>query len=164
MNRVQTCEYTPSHIANFFLEQKGHKIDNLKLNKIVYIALGFSLALLEEDLFEENVEAWTYGPVIPSLYHEFKDNAREVIDRLSCFYSYTHDSLYRPKMKKDNSDLNTLMETVYEKYGRLPSSTLVTITHKKGTPWAQTFEDNTFRKVIEKKVIKDYYKSLTNHA
>ena len=49
--------YTPSHIANFFLSQKEHRIDNLKINKIVYIALGFSLAVLDRDLFNEEIEA-----------------------------------------------------------------------------------------------------------
>ena len=43
--------------------------------KRVYIAHGFSLAINKESLLDkrfDKVEAWKYGPVIPSVYHSFK--------------------------------------------------------------------------------------------
>src|SRR5690606_17024633 len=63
-------------VANYFLSQSnadaGDLISNLKLQKLVYYAQGFSLALLDEPLFEDEIEAWMHGPVVPALYREFK--------------------------------------------------------------------------------------------
>ena len=67
-------KYFPAHIANYFIE--NGKYDNFTLNKLVYITKGFALATLDDGLFEEEVEAWKYGPVISSLYHEFKQFPR----------------------------------------------------------------------------------------
>lgn len=43
----------------------------LKLIKLVYLAYGWSIAL-DYRLFDEPIVAWKHGPVIRSLYHEFK--------------------------------------------------------------------------------------------
>ena len=60
-------------IVNEFLDLASEdKITNLKLVKLCYIAQGLSLALLDKPLFSEPIEAWQYGPVVPSVYHEFK--------------------------------------------------------------------------------------------
>jgi len=44
----------------------------MKLQKLVYYAHGWHLALNNEPLIDEQVECWQYGPVISSLFHEFK--------------------------------------------------------------------------------------------
>ncbi len=63
-------------VANYFLslvnEDQGEGITNMKMQKLVYYAQGFSLAMLNKPLFEEPIEAWQYGPVVPTLYHAFK--------------------------------------------------------------------------------------------
>ena len=68
--------YEPTAIANhFILMAKQDRIKDLtpmKLIKLVYIAYAWHLALHSKPLFNEKIEAWPYGPVIPSLYHEFK--------------------------------------------------------------------------------------------
>ncbi len=44
----------------------------MKLLKITYIAHGFYLGMKQRSLFENNVQAWQYGAVIPDLYHVIK--------------------------------------------------------------------------------------------
>ena len=63
--------YSASCIANYFIENTK-SIDNLRLNKFVYIAYGLALVYKERELFKDRIEAWEYGPVIPAIYHEFK--------------------------------------------------------------------------------------------
>ena len=69
-------EYSAKAIANYFLElaaKHGEKVTPLKIQKLVYIAHGWHLALYEKPLvYDEFAEAWEYGPVFPSIYHEFK--------------------------------------------------------------------------------------------
>ena len=62
--------------AKYFLaqvsEDAGDLISNLKLQKLLYYAQGFHLALYDQPLFPEAIEAWTHGPVVPDLYRHYK--------------------------------------------------------------------------------------------
>ncbi len=53
-------------VADFFIQMTNHseddQITNLKLNKLLYYAQGAFLARTGKPLFENNMEAWTYGP------------------------------------------------------------------------------------------------------
>jgi len=51
----------------------------MQLIKLVYIAHGWTLGLYNQPLIGKQVEAWTYGPVIPSVYHDFKHYGRDPI-------------------------------------------------------------------------------------
>ncbi|WP_208932366.1 Panacea domain-containing protein [[Haemophilus] ducreyi] len=60
---------------NYFLsqcnsEENGDLISNLKIQKLVYYAQGFSLAINNKPLFSEKIQAWTHGPVTPELYNK----------------------------------------------------------------------------------------------
>lgn len=62
-------------IAEYFIQlanDTGSFISNLKLQKLVYYAQAWHLALYGEPLFDEDFEAWVHGPVIPQLYQEYK--------------------------------------------------------------------------------------------
>ena len=63
-------------IANFFIDLSNsleeELMTNLKVNKLVYLAQAWSLVRLGKPLFCENIQAWQYGPVIPSVYNTFK--------------------------------------------------------------------------------------------
>ena len=71
---IETTFKTPSEVTNFFLRKswkEGSDITVMKLIKILWFAYGFWLALTKKRLFDEQFEAWRYGPVVPSIYHEF---------------------------------------------------------------------------------------------
>jgi uncharacterized phage-associated protein len=62
-------------IADYFIwlaNDTGSFISNLKLQKLVYYAQAWHLALHHQPLFDEDFEAWIHGPVIPALYQEHK--------------------------------------------------------------------------------------------
>ena len=66
----------PLEIANFFIkiansENEG-SITNMKLNKLLYFAQAWSLTKYGEPLFEEEIQAWQHGPVVPSIYKAFR--------------------------------------------------------------------------------------------
>lgn len=61
-------------IAEYFIKlanSTGSFISNLKLQKLVYYAQAWHLALKNEPLFSEDFEAWVHGPVIPKLYEKY---------------------------------------------------------------------------------------------
>ena len=79
INTRRIMETDALAIANYFVRKGlsdtvGEKLTLLRLVKYVYIAYGFSLALIDKSIINDRfdrVEAWKYGPVIPSVYHSF---------------------------------------------------------------------------------------------
>ncbi len=57
-------------------DSDGKDLTLLKLVKLVFLSYAFGLVLAkDEPLIDprfDKVEAWRYGPVIPSVYHSFK--------------------------------------------------------------------------------------------
>jgi len=68
--------YTALDIAKYFITLANPEtedfITNLKLQKLLYYAQGFHLALFGKPLFRESLEAWQYGPVVPEIYRIYK--------------------------------------------------------------------------------------------
>ena len=64
------------NVADYFLVQQdedaGDLISNMKLQKLLYYAQGYFLAIANEPLFHERIYAWTHGPVVPKVYHKYK--------------------------------------------------------------------------------------------
>ena len=45
---------SPLSVANFFIDHEKNKdVDNIKVNKLVYVSLGFSLGMEDFVLFNE---------------------------------------------------------------------------------------------------------------
>ena len=63
-------EYKAIDIAKYFINELHP--EPLKLQKLLYFAQGFSYAFYDKELFNDDFEAWVHGPVIPSIYHEYK--------------------------------------------------------------------------------------------
>src|SRR4051812_39910789 len=94
--------YPAAAIANEFLrlaKEDKAQISPLKLQKLVYFAHGWYLALAGKPLIEERVQAWQFGPVIPTLYREFK--------------RYGNSPIASPAMREDWIDEDHLNFTPY---------------------------------------------------
>lgn len=151
-----------SAVANEFLE-KSNEISVLKLVKLCYIAQGFSLAVLDRPIFtDDKIEAWKYGPVVPSIYHEFKHFGRENINTKSQFITLTEDFDFIPETPTlTNEDDKKIVQIVWNMYGGLSASRLVDLTHKNGSPWWLTYRPNC-NNIIPNDLIKEYYKMLVD--
>ena len=55
-------------------------ISNMKLQKLLYYQQGFHLAYFGTPLFDEEIEAWMYGPAVPGVYEHFKGNGNKGIE------------------------------------------------------------------------------------
>ena len=81
---MSTTPYSAIAIANYFiqksLDEKTDDLSPMKLQKLVYFAHAWYLIYQDGGkLINEAIEAWSYGPVINSVYHEFKHNGRNSI-------------------------------------------------------------------------------------
>jgi len=104
---------------------EGDSITNLKLQKVVYYCQAWHMALYDEPLFSERVEAWTHGPAVHSLYVRFKKYGCQAID--------TSDIVTDPTVALDDRSRGHIDE-VWDSYGHLSGSELRDLTHHE-IPW-----------------------------
>lgn len=50
----------------------GDLMSNMTLQKMLYYEQGYHLAEFGTPLFDDNIEAWMYGPAVPCVYEHFK--------------------------------------------------------------------------------------------
>ena len=147
--------YDAATVANHFLElatAKGARLTPMQLIKLTYIAHGFSLALYHRPLINEPVEAWRYGPVIPSLYRVLKNyGSGPVAGPLAARWGRNQEI--------DGPDQD-LIEAVFEKYGGLSGTQLSFLTHKKGTPWEKAYEPDVYGVELDDDEIQAHYEEL----
>lgn len=147
-SREQNMIYSAKAIANYFLalaEVSGKSITPMKIQKLVYMASGWHMALTNgKSLINEQVEAWKYGPVIPSLYDEFKQFGNDVITKSATEIDTngTTLSLIVPQVSNDDSYVKGLLDKVWEVYGAYTPYQLSNMTHQQGTPWYQTWHED----------------------
>lgn len=157
-------------IANYFIElaQKGHtSITHLGLMKRVYIAYGFCLAILGRSVLDERfdrVEAWKYGPVIPSVYHSFKQYKDKPITEKTVVMTWNADKgkaeYETPEL--EDTDVRKVVRMVWERYKGMSDNEMVTLTHRKGTPWSLCYVPN-MNAAIPDSFTKLFYEKLVNN-
>lgn len=129
-------------VANYFIDLAN--ADNkplrlLGLVKRVYIAHGFSLALADRGLLDgrfDHVEAWKYGPVIPSVYHSFKQYKAAPIQEKTVVMEFDENGepIFPTPTLKDKDAID-VCKMVWSRYKSFTDSDLVSLTHMTGTPW-----------------------------
>lgn len=126
-------------VANYFIGKahaEGRTITPMQLLKLVYIAHGWRLGLYGEPLIAEQVQAWQYGPVVESVYQNFKHYGREPIARQRS--EWGPDGNIRIPTITDET-LEPFLDSVWNAYKHLDGLQLSSITHQAGTPWDVTW-------------------------
>lgn len=89
-------------VAAYILEKQG-EMSCMKLQKLVYYSQAWSLVWLDRPLFNEEIQAWANGPVVPKLYNAHRGqflisgmaqgdagtlgaNQKDAIDKVLAFY------------------------------------------------------------------------------
>lgn len=132
--------YKSLAVANAFIK-KALEAENpptqMKLQKLIFYAHGWYLGLTEKPLIDEPIEAWTYGPVIPTVYHTFKTYGRTPIsaEGTEIVFSDSKISCVAPELEADEF-VTALIDKIWEIYGKFSGTQLSELTHKDGTPWS----------------------------
>lgn len=120
-------------VADYFLAlvcpDEGDNMTHLKLQKLLYYAQGFHLAIHGEPLFEEPIFAWPHGPVVPAIYDVFK--------------AYGSTPLPCPEEWDEERvpiEVADLLVEIYDVFGRYTASTLRNMTHGE-PPWLEAPEN-----------------------
>lgn len=141
-------------VADYFLsrcdDESGDTISNLKLQKLVYYAQGFSLVLLGYPLFKEKIEAWMHGPVIPELYRKYKDFKNGALPM--------PESIDSDKYSEDEKDL---LDEVWSVYGQFSAWKLRNMTHEE-PPWKNNYSEGVGGLEIGEDDLIEFFKTRIN--
>lgn len=140
-------------IAGYIVEQANktpeHDLTNLKIQKLLYYAQGKYLVQNGNPLFDEKVEAWQYGPVVPEVYHQFKQCGSFPVTEfdLECYQSGDIPE-----------DIKLFLQELWKKIGmKYSGSFLVKKTHAPGTPWSQYYRKSESGIEIPQDSLKLYF-------
>lgn len=116
-------------IAKYFLlkgSQEGIGISPMKLQKLIYFAHGWFLAIFNRPLIKETIQAWKYGPVIPVIYDKFQSFGNSPIS------IFVRKDDARFDFKAEEKELLDFIWDIYKGYSAIQLSNL---THVKRSPW-----------------------------
>lgn len=154
--------YEAEAIANAFIKlakDEGKPLSPMKLQKLLYFAQGHSLSLRNEELITDNCQAWAYGPVFPSVYHELKKYGSGEITALIEDHSDEPEQVGRFDPPTD-SETCKFLSVVWDNYKSKPAIALSEMSHVPNGPWAQVFNKMPRNSVIPKRMIEDYFNGL----
>jgi len=157
--------YSSIVIANCFLDlASSHEFElppmtNMKVQKLTYIAHGFSLAMINESLTFHHVHAFEWGPVIPVLYKVLKKFANGPIPGPIEIEA----DVELLDIADSTSEFSSIIKGVWQRYSGFTAAQLSNITHKTGTPWDVTWKENPYG-VIDNDLIQSHYLGLLNPA
>lgn len=145
---------TAAEVARYFLwraNSEGKRLTNKKLQKLLYYAQAWHLALDDSPLFDDDIEAWIHGPVVPSVYREYKR------------YGFSPLPCTTLREETENVPERELLDEIWNVYGKYDADYLEALTHSE-TPWQDARGDLEAHEwsiaVISQDAMRDYYRPL----
>lgn len=142
-----------------------YEISNLKLQKLLYFIQAFYLSSGNcTPCFDDEIEAWKFGPVVKCVYEEYRQFGANNIPRVYEYtvfdsekaetkvYEYSDDII-----KKEDRDKILLL---IKSFSSFTASQLVDITHRQ-SPWLNAC--NSSDRIITKEAIKEFFLSMKNN-
>jgi len=165
------ADWSPAIANEFIRRARADKkaFTQMQLQKLVYIAHGWSLAINGEPLTCDAPEAWEYGPVYKELRRALRSYGRDQVTR------EIRSEEYVPGVFSDEPDGNAVAELsreqiavidrVYRDYGKFHAFQLSALTHKNGTPWTTVYNRGAGKfEPIPDNMIRDHFVELATRA
>lgn len=128
-----------------YCKRNGYSISNLKLQKLLYFVQAQFLVTYGFPAFNEDIEAWDFGPVVPEAYHYFKMWGSSEIPSI----------VAKDAERKIRMDHQSAMDDVLDQCAYFSATYLVELTHKQ-RPW-QDYYDGSYNKIIPKNAIRRFF-------
>lgn len=123
--------------------KKQYSLTPLKLQKLLYLAQGWSYVWDNRAAFHDEFEAWQYGPVNEMVYETFKKYGRSEIPEKEGI-NFLGDF-----------DVKETLEAIWNEFGKKTAYDLVNLTHDQ-KPWRDAYSKGT---KITNSSIKQYFQS-----
>ena len=119
----------------------------LKLQKLLYLAQGYSYAFHDRPLFHDELEGWVHGPVVRSVYNIFSSYQYNCID-----INYAIEEL--------DDEAKDVLNYVIANFSKYDAKYLENLSHEQD-PWKMSRDgldpDERSDKTITKESISNYF-------
>lgn len=134
--------YSPTLIANNVLARafaERRYITPMKLQKILYFVASEYQKLTGQVLLEESFAMWAYGPVLYSVFNEFRTYSKDPIKR------YARDAQGNAYSIDEASDLNLrrALDVVWKVTRSRGAIELSEITHREDSAWDKAYQSDS---------------------
>ena len=149
-------------VSDYIVYKYGCKFTPFQLIKMVFLSHSMTLAVMNNPLIRDRIEAWKHGPVIPILYHELKIWGDGQVQALNYCGTVPNESDVDNHLEKVfslimSSHERGVIDFVVKNYGDWSFGNLKKLCHEPGSPW-DTHYDGKFGTEIPDSTIKKYYK------
>lgn len=135
--------------ANYMVYIMGEAFDdltNMKINKLLYFAQGHYLKKYGVPMFQDKIEAWDHGPVVPQVYSTYKSCGDKPIQGYD-----------KAAVAGISPEAEEILYDVARTYGKYTASALRNMTHVVGSPWDQVYRGNRTHVEIPLPLIQNYF-------
>ena len=149
-----TPPYLALTIAKWFVawaEANEAELSNLKLQKLLYYAQGYHLALRNVALFMEPIQAKPLGPVVEKVYQAFKQHGSGDLSLPK------EDEFDWPDVDEETTQF---LIQIWDKLGSLAAWRLRDMVHSEA-PWKEHFTVDPRRAEIPQSTMARFFKPLT---
>lgn len=136
-------------------QEAPDEITILKLIKLVYYANALSMVYLKQPLFQETIEAWKHGPVIPSLYYELKSYEEQKKQNLMLNEKLRENDKYWEYLTQEEKEIIAM---AFREYGGYTAFKLRDMTHRE-KPYLEHYEKDANNPIPNEEIAK-YFKPI----
>lgn len=172
-----TAPTTAAAVANEFLDIQDRdtgqfpRIDQMKLQKLLFYAHAWWLANSGEELFSEDIEAWPWGPVVRDIYGQFRDFGRKPISgKRATVLRRIGSGILDFKIEQPPSvsaDIREFLQNIWDAHKSFSGIQLSNATHMPGEPWTimrDEYGSLDDKPRIPNELIRDVYKTKLSAA
>jgi uncharacterized phage-associated protein len=143
-------------VADYFIRkvdrEAGDDMTHFKLQKLLYYAQAWYLAMHDEPMFQAQFEGWVHGPVCRDVYERFRHVARNPIP--------PEDATSDPVELDDNA--HAFLDEVWDSYGQYTAPKLERMTHEED-PWLNArmglAADEEGHNLLDEDCMRHYYRA-----
>lgn len=144
VNATKTANYLIYIMSDAFDD-----LTNMKINKLLFYAQGHHISKYNRPMFEDKIEAWNHGPVVPSVYLAYKKYGDNPI--------HTYDENAVHDIPEESEEI---LYGVARKYGKYTASALRNMTHVIGSPWDNVYNPQNIHTEITQDSMKSYFSNI----
>lgn len=129
---------SPTVVCNNILKRgfaDGRDVTPMKLQKLMYFVACEYAKRTGKEMLSEDFGVWQYGPVLRTVYDEFKSYGKRPITQYAkdaSGRSYAIDESTAPNLRDS-------IDYIWSKYRDLSGIALSQITHQDGSGWSRAF-------------------------
>ena len=136
--------------ADLRIDPNAEELTQMKAMKLLYYIQAASLVFTGKRMFDNDIVAWKYGPVVTEVHNKHKGQRGIVGD-----IGNDPQALEDYKTLQNDKGVSYILNNIYDIYGHSSAHDLMVQTHSE-KPWQDTPQSS----VISDQAIKDYYSKV----